>query len=110
MTSVPVILGIPEIWYLRAIMILVFTMGGIISYYAFRSWQKIHDRPLFYMALGFGLVSLGAALSGILFEVLTQGDYLTAWLASASFTLVGFFLILYSLLAREDEPLESVSS
>ncbi len=103
MTSFPTILGIPEIWYLRAFMILVLVMGGIISYYAYRTWRRTRLRPFFYMALGFALVSLGAALAGILFEIITAGDYLTAWVASASFTVVGFFSILYSLLTSSEE-------
>ncbi len=103
----PEFFGIPEIWFLRAFMLLVLVVGGIISYYAYRSWNHSRARPMLFMAIGFALVSLGAAIAGIVYEVVTHGDYLMAWIVSSVFTLAGFVLILHSLLGRGEDTEET---
>ncbi len=75
---------------------LVLVVGGIITYYAYRAYLLQKDRSLFYLTIGFGLITVGAILGGITI-VLTNRDFLTALLIDASFTLSGLTLILYSL-------------
>lgn len=93
-----------EIWYLRSLMLLILITGSIISYYAFMAWRHTRLEPMLYLSIGFGLVSVAAAAAGVLFEVATNHDYLTSWIVSAAFMLVGFLVILYSLMIQVRTP------
>lgn len=75
---------------------LVLVIGGIITYYAYRAYAMQRDKSLFYLTIGFGLITIGAILGGITI-VLTNRDFLMALLLDSSFTLAGLSLILYSL-------------
>jgi len=99
----------PEIWFLRAFMIVILAVGGIISYYSLLAWKRLGLRSMFYLGVGFDLVSFGAALSGVVYEVLTH-DLLTAWIVSAAIMMVGFVIILYSLLTEGPKPSEPLES
>lgn len=89
------------IWALRILMGIVLVVGAIISYYSLSNWRRTRSRPMLVFGLGFILVSLAAALAGIVFEVVTH-DLLSAELVSAALTAVGFVVILYSLRMRAE--------
>ncbi len=75
---------------------LVLVIGGIITYYAYRAYKIQRDRSLFYLTIGFGLITVGAILGGIAI-VATNRDFKMALLLDASFMVSGLSLILYSL-------------
>lgn len=76
--------------------IAVMLLGFFIAYQAYLG-SKRHDSPaMFYLAVGFVLISIGTAIEGILFEVVE----LDIFLAGAIQTVIaaaGMLLILYSL-------------
>ncbi len=89
-----------NIWVLRGLMGVILVVGTLTAFYGFRAWHRTGSRPLFYMGVGFTLISLAAALSGVIYEILTH-DLLTAWIVTAAFSAAGFLVIFYSLVARE---------
>ncbi|MCI4329161.1 MAG: hypothetical protein L3K01_00615 [Thermoplasmata archaeon] len=84
------------IWVLRGLEGLVLVVGAAIAYNSFVAYRRTRRRSLLYLGLGFFLVSVAAAVAGVLYEFLSQ-DLLTAWIASAGFDSAGFLVILYSI-------------
>ncbi|MFB6296648.1 MAG: hypothetical protein ABEH66_07415 [Halobacteriales archaeon] len=74
-------------------------MGGLITYFAYRAYRRTESRALGALALGFGLVTLGALLAGIADQAFGYAP-LDALLIESALTLVGFGVILYSLYAE----------
>ncbi len=76
--------------------IVVMVLGFVIAYNAFRGYRRTRSPPLLYLAAGFVVISFGAVIEGMLYEL----DLLTIYQASAvqtSIVGVGMLLILYSL-------------
>ncbi|MCI4352618.1 MAG: hypothetical protein L3K14_04440 [Thermoplasmata archaeon] len=91
------------IWLLRALEGLVLVLGAGIAYASLRAYARTGRTSLGLLGLGFVLVTVAAALAGILYEFVTH-DLLTAWSVSAAFDGAGFAVILYSILRRSTEP------
>jgi len=74
----------------------VLVLGGSITYYAARAYDNTGDASLRALAIGFGIVTLGALVAGIVHQVLgfelAVGVAVSSWL-----TAVGFAAIVYSL-------------
>lgn len=69
-------------------------LGFFIAYQAYLG-SKWNDSPaMFYLAIGFTLVSIGPAIEGILFEVVELDIFLTGSIQTA--IAAGMLLILYS--------------
>ena len=71
-------------------------VGGLITFLAFRAYRRTRQRPLGYLAAGFGLVTLGLVLAGTLYELLNVPLY-TGILLESLLMLAGFLVIAYSL-------------
>ncbi|WP_135853584.1 DUF7521 family protein [Halorussus salinus] len=81
-----------------ALKTITLVLGGLITYFAFKAYRRTGSRPLKALALGFGVVTLGSLLAGVLDRVLDTAG--TAVLAvESALTAVGFAIILYSLYA-----------
>lgn len=92
--------GATEITFaLTVVKTLVLVVGGIISYFAFKAYRRTRQRPLGFLAAGFGLVTVGFALAGLVYEVL-GGDLVVGILLESVLVLVGFLIIAYSLYAQ----------
>jgi hypothetical protein len=90
---------------------LTLILGGLITYYSYRAYQRTQARELQALSWGFGIMTFGAFLGGMidLFvpELLARMDWLPAtgvqdWLLVSVFvqslmTTVAFAVILYSL-------------
>lgn len=73
-------------------------LGGLITFFAFKAYRRTGARALRALAFGFGAVTLGSMVAGVLDRlVATGGDY--ALVAESALTAVGFAVILYSLYA-----------
>lgn len=90
-------------------------LGGSIAYFAYKAYDRTGSRPLWYLAVGFGVVTLGTLLGGAIdqalrFSVLSPsftpgvagsvGDTTVADVAlvvETALTAVGFGVIVYSL-------------
>ena len=44
-------------------------LGFLIAYQAYRGYRRNDSRPMLYVAIGFVLISFGAVIEGILFDV-----------------------------------------
>jgi len=69
---------------------------GVITYFAFKAYRRTRQRALGYLAAGFGLVTLGLVLAGMLYELL-EVDLATGILLESLLVLAGFLVIAYSL-------------
>ena len=74
-------------------------LGGLITYYAYQAYQRTESRALGALAVGFGVVTLGALTAGVVDQFTGYGRAGALVLESA-LTLVGFGIILYSLYAE----------
>lgn len=71
-------------------------LGGLITYFAWKAYRRTHARALRVLAIGFGTVTLGSLLAGVVDRFLTfNSSY--ALIVESALTTVGFAIILYSL-------------
>lgn len=75
---------------------LTLILGGMITFYSYQAYRRTASRALRALALGFGLVTLGALLAGIVDQLIAV-DPGFALVVESAFTTVGFAIILYSL-------------
>lgn len=75
---------------------LTLIFGGLISYRSYQAYQRTGAEPLRALAIGFAIVTLGAALAGFVDLMLPLGIG-TSVLLSSTLTLIGFAVITYSL-------------
>ncbi len=94
--------GLASIWWLRLAEGFILVVGAAIAYASLRAFRRNRDPGLALLGVGFAVVTVAAALAGVLYE-LTTHDLLTAWTVSAGFDCVGFTLILVSI-ARPRSP------
>ncbi|OVE84036.1 DUF7521 family protein [Natronolimnobius baerhuensis] len=83
---------------LTVVKTLVLIVGGVITYFAYKAYRRTRQRPLGYLAGGFGLVTLGFVLAGLSTELI--GVSLEGGIILESLlVLAGFLVIAYSLYA-----------
>lgn len=75
---------------------LILVLGGAITYFAFKAYRRTRRHELGLLAVGFGTVTLGVALAGLLFEVL-EVSLAVGILIESLLVLGGFVVIAYSL-------------
>lgn len=75
---------------------LTLLLGGSITFYAIQAYRTTGSRALRALALGFGTVTFGALLAGIVDQLLPV-DPALALVVESLFTTVGFAVILASL-------------
>lgn len=92
----------PVVDLLRALQALIVILGIVIVYFASKSFRKTKSGAMLFLGLGFVFVTVGAVAAGILFEFLLPGDLLAADAVSAVFEVVGFALIVYSIVGTRD--------
>ncbi len=84
---------------LRIVKILLVLLGAVVVWLSGQAWRRNKSSAMFFLALGFTLITAGAVAAGVLFEFLGYG------LEEVSITegivqLVGFGLIIYSIYGR----------
>lgn len=72
-------------------------LGGLISYLSYRAYRRTNARALGYLALGFGVITLGSLLAGVFDQFLTSVGRSTALIIESGLTAIGFAIITYSL-------------
>jgi hypothetical protein len=73
-------------------------LGALITYFAYKAYRRTDARALGALAVGFGIVTIGALLAGIVDQAL-GADQAEALVVESALTMVGFAVILYSLYA-----------
>ncbi|THE65803.1 hypothetical protein D8Y22_06470 [Salinadaptatus halalkaliphilus] len=81
---------------LAVVKTLVLVVGSVITYFAFKAYRRTRQRALGLLAGGFGLVTLGLVLAGMLYELLGV-PLATGILLESLLVLAGFIVIAYSL-------------
>ncbi|WP_336022997.1 DUF7521 family protein [Halobellus salinisoli] len=76
----------------------ILILGGLITYFSWKAYRKTGTGALRALALGFGIITLGALLGGTL-DFILGVDLATGILIDAILTFVGFAVITYSLYA-----------
>lgn len=71
-------------------------LGTVITYIALKAYRRTGERSLGYLTAGFGLVTLGAILGGLVFELVAV-ELAVGILIEAIFVAAGFVLIAHSL-------------
>lgn len=77
-------------------------LGGVITYLAFRAHRRTGMDGLKFLSLGFGVVTLGALIAGVVDQVLAVDGHLALTIESA-LTMIGFLVVTYSLYATRRE-------
>jgi len=90
-----------DLVYLGAAQGLILILGGIVVFYALRSYGRTKSRAMLLLGLGFAFVTAGAAIAGVLFNVANE-DLTTVESVQAASQAVGFFIIVYSLTRTKD--------
>jgi len=74
-------------------------LGGAITYLAHKAYRRTGARPLRFLSIGFGFVTLGTLLAGVIDQLLNLGFQLGQLVETALVT-IGFAVIVYSLYAE----------
>jgi hypothetical protein len=82
-----------------ALKTITLVLGGLITYFAFKAYRRTGARALRALALGFGTVTLGSLLAGVV-DRLLQTASTAAMVVESALTAVGFAIVLYSLYAE----------
>lgn len=82
-----------------ALKTLTLALGGTITYFAFEAYRRTNAPALRALAVGFGLVTAGTVLGGVVHQ-LTGLSIEGGVVAESAFTALGFGVLTYSLYAR----------
>ncbi len=82
--------------YLDIAQALILVFGGVVVYYATKSYSKTKSQAMLFLALGFAFVALGALAAGLMYNFGTV-DLNTVITVQSYSQAVGFFIIVYSL-------------
>jgi len=77
-------------------------LGGLITYFAYKAYDRTGAPALGALTIGFGVVTIGSLVAGGLdlglqFASLIDNYRMAALIVESAFTAVGFLIILYSL-------------
>jgi hypothetical protein len=81
---------------LRLAQLLILGFGGVVIYYAYRSYSRSRSKSILLLGIGFAFVTIGAVAAGFLFEFMNV-ELTTVEAVQALSQAVGFFIIVYSL-------------
>lgn len=79
---------------------LTLILGGLITYLAYKSYSRTRSRSLGALSLGFGIITLGAFLGGVVDQLL-DADFQLGLLIESGLLAAGFVVVVYSLYTTE---------
>jgi glycerol uptake facilitator-like aquaporin len=74
----------------------ILVLGGLITYFSYKAYRNTQQGSLRALTIGFGIITFGALLAGVLDTILNVSLALGV-LVDAALTLLGFAVITYSL-------------
>jgi hypothetical protein len=77
----------------------ILVLGGLITYFSLKAYRNTGSSALRALAIGFGIITLGALLGGT-FDLILGVSLATGLLIDAILTFVGLAVITYSLYAE----------
>jgi hypothetical protein len=81
--------------------LLTMIIGLVIAATAYRGYLRYGSEPMLYLAVGFAIISVGAVIEGVLFDVLGFSIF-WAGTVQTSIVAVGMLVILYSLYGQPE--------
>lgn len=76
--------------------LITMVIGFVIAGTAYRGYRRYGSEPMLYLAIGFAIISVGAVIEGVLFDVLGFSIF-WAGTVQTSIVALGMLVILYSL-------------
>ncbi|MBI3840697.1 MAG: hypothetical protein HY297_01875 [Thaumarchaeota archaeon] len=86
-----------DLLYLNLAQGLILVFGSVVVFYALRAYRRTKSEAMLLLGLGFGFVTLGAVVAGVLFNFTDVRDLTTVETIQAASQAAGFFIIVYSL-------------
>ena len=80
-------------------------LGFLIAYQAYRGYRRSNSQSMLYLAVGFAIISFGAIVEGILFDVVGL-TFHNAGTVATTIVAIGMLTILYALYGRDPQKLE----
>ncbi|MBX0324978.1 hypothetical protein DVK05_15380 [Halorubrum sp. Atlit-8R] len=80
-------------------------LGFVIAYQAYRGYRRSNSQSMLYLAVGFAIISFGAIVEGILFDVVGLTLH-NAGTVATTIVAIGMLTILYALYGRDPQKLE----
>ena len=74
----------------------ILLLGGTITYFAYQASQRTRTTPLRTLALGFGVITVGALFGGVAHQFVSA-SIVSGVLINSILTAAGFAIITYSL-------------
>ncbi len=84
---------------LRTVKILLVLMGAVVVWLSGRAWRRNKSGAMFFLAIGFGLITAGSVAAGVLFEFLGYDIYAVS-VTEGVVQVLGFGMIIYSIYGR----------
>lgn len=81
---------------LVAAKVITMALGFLIAYQAYKGYRQYGSEPMLYVAIGFAIISFGAVIEGVLFDVVGL-DPFDAGFVQTVIVAVGMLFVLYSL-------------
>ena len=91
-----------DLIYLNIAQALILIFGSVVVFYAFRAFRRTKSQAMLLLGMGFGFVTAGAVVAGVLFNIANVRDLSTVVTVQAASQAVGFFIIVYSLARSKD--------
>ena len=82
-----------------ALKTITLVLGGLITYLAYKAYRRTGTDALRALAVGFGIVTLGTLLAGVVDQVI-PGAFRIGLLIESALIAAGFAVIVYSLYAE----------
>jgi hypothetical protein len=86
---------------LRILQVVIVLLSVVVIYYATKGYGKTKSRSMLFLAIGFFFITIGAISAGLLFEFLNF-NLTFVDTVEATCQVVGFLLIVYSILGTRD--------
>jgi len=77
-------------------------LGFVIAYQAYRGYRRSNSQSMAYLAVGFAIISFGAIIEGVLFDVIGL-TFHAAGTAATAIVAIGMSIILYALFGRDSQ-------
>ena len=74
----------------------ILLLGGLITYFSLKAYRRTGESSLRALTLGFGIVTFGAIVAGVL-DIVLSLNLVVGVLVDSVLTLIGFAIITYSL-------------
>lgn len=77
----------------------ILVLGGFVTLMSVRAYRRTDDTGLLYLGIGFGIITLGTFLAGVIYNTLDVA-LADGILVESLLIFIGFAVIAYSLMSR----------